>query len=231
MLTMTQTALGGAKVLEDPLEYLPCSMILEFKRGQPIYTQNQPSTNLCLVISGKVKISRVSDAGNSVLVDIYQADEFFGESCLTDSFYPETADALERTQVMTWTTGEIERLAAERPKLALALLQLVIQRSIDFGHRIECFAVDTIGRRLARALVRFSDRFGHQTESGASEMLSFTHELLSQYVGTSREIVTHYMNLFRREGYVQYSRRSVVVNADAIKQWLRQQSDVAMTAT
>jgi CRP/FNR family transcriptional regulator, cyclic AMP receptor protein len=220
----------GDKVLEDPLAYLPCSTILDFRRGQSIYTQNQPSTNLCLVISGKVKISRINDAGNSVLVDIYQADEFFGESALVDSVYPETADALENTQVMTWAAGEIERLAAARPKLALALLQLVIQRSQDFGCRIESFAVDTIGRRLARTLVRFSERFGHKTESGTIQMLSFTHELLSQYVGTSREIVTQYMNQFRREGYVQYSRQSVVLNADAMKQWLVQQSDVAITA-
>ncbi len=31
-------------------------------------------------------------------------------------------------------------------------------------------------------------------------MMPLTHELLSQYVGTSREIVTHYMNQFRRQG-------------------------------
>jgi hypothetical protein len=38
-------------------------------------------------------------------------------------------------------------------------------------------------------------------------MIPFTHELLSQYVGTSREIVTHYMNQFRRQGYLRYSRK------------------------
>jgi CRP/FNR family cyclic AMP-dependent transcriptional regulator len=218
----TKTTSVVTKVLEDPLAYLPCSTILDFRRGQAIYNQNQPSTDLCLVISGKVKISRVSAAGVSVLLDIYQADEFFGESALLGSPHPETADALERTQVMTWTVGEIERLATERPKLALALLQMVVQRSLDFERRIESLAVEPIESRLVRALVRFSDRFGHPTAGGATEMLSFTHELLSQYVGTSREIVTHYMNQFRREGYVQYSRQSVVVNADAMKPGLSQ---------
>ena len=53
-------------------------------------------------------------------------------------------------------------------------------------------------------------------------MAAFTHELLSQYVGTSREIVTHYMNQFRRQGYLQYSRRGIVLYRDAYEQWLRQ---------
>jgi CRP-like cAMP-binding protein len=53
-------------------------------------------------------------------------------------------------------------------------------------------------------------------------MSAFTHELLSQYVGTSREIVTHYMNQFRRMGYLQYSRRGIVMYRDAFQEWLRQ---------
>ena len=53
-------------------------------------------------------------------------------------------------------------------------------------------------------------------------MAAFTHELLSQYVGTSREIVTHYMNQFRKQGYLDYSRRGIVLDRDALGEWLRQ---------
>ena len=53
-------------------------------------------------------------------------------------------------------------------------------------------------------------------------MVPFTHELLSQYVGTSREMVTHYMNQFRRQGYLRYSRKGIILYKDAFKEWLRQ---------
>ena len=53
-------------------------------------------------------------------------------------------------------------------------------------------------------------------------MAAFTHELLSQYVGTSREIVTHYMNQFRRLGFLQYSRRGIVLYRAPFEQWLRE---------
>jgi CRP-like cAMP-binding protein len=53
-------------------------------------------------------------------------------------------------------------------------------------------------------------------------MAPLTHELLAQYVGTSREIVTHYMNQFRKEGYLQYSRRGIVLDRHALGEWLRQ---------
>src|SRR6202012_560717 len=151
-------------------------------------------------------------------------DEFFGESAFVgQAHHSEIAVAIEDTRVMSWTITEIEDIAARRPKLAIALLQLLVQRSMDFGSRIESFSVDNIARRLARALIRFSERLGHEAEDGSVQMIPFTHELLSQYVGTSREIVTHYMNQFRRQGYLRYSRKGILLHREAMKEWLRQE--------
>jgi CRP/FNR family cyclic AMP-dependent transcriptional regulator len=211
------------RALEDPLAHLPCSTILEYKNGQIIYNQDQPSSSIHLVIDGKVKVCRLADDGRQVVVDIYQPDEFFGESAFLGlAQRTEIAVALENTKVMTWTTNEIEDITMKRPKLAIALLQLLVQRSMDFGYRIESFSVDNIARRLARTLIRFSERLGIRNEDGSVQMIPFTHELLSQYVGTSREIVTHYMNQFRRQGYLRYSRKGIMLYRDALREWLKQ---------
>lgn len=222
---MASTSLPHAiqKPLEDPLAHLPCSSILEYRRGQMIYDQQQPCTAIYLVIDGKVKVSRLAEDGHQVVVDIYHPDEFFGESAFLNlPNRPEQATALESTRLMTWTASEIEDIIVKRPRLAVALLQILVQRTIDFTHRIESFSVDNIARRLARSLIRFSERLGVAEEDGAVRMTPFTHELLSQYVGTSREIVTHYMNQFRRQGYLRYSRKGIVLYRDAFEDWLRE---------
>jgi CRP/FNR family transcriptional regulator len=220
---MASSTFATPKPLEDPLAHLPCSTIVEYRKGQIIYSQDQPSTTLYLVIDGKVKVSRVADDGHQVVVDIYQADEFFGESAFLNLQHRcEQATALENCKLMTWTTAEIEDIATKRPRLAVALLQILVQRTVDFTHRIESFSLDNIARRLARSLIRFSERLGVEEQDGSVRMAPFTHELLSQYVGTSREIVTHYMNQFRRQGYLRYSRKGIILYRDAFKDWLRQ---------
>jgi CRP/FNR family transcriptional regulator len=162
------------------------------------------------------------------MIDIYQTDEFFGESAfLSSPTRDEQALAIENTKVMTWTTGEIEDIIMLRPRLAVALLQILVQRSNEFGYRIESFSVDNIARRLARTLIHFSERLGQTMEDGSIQMMPFTHELLSQHVGTSREIVTHYMNQLRRQGYLRYSRKGILLYRDAMKDWLRQQASAA----
>jgi CRP/FNR family transcriptional regulator len=222
-MAASTTVLAPQKALEDPLAHLPCSSIVEYKKGQMIYDQDQPSTNIFLIIEGRIKVSRMADDDHQLVVDMYQPDEFFGESALLNLPHRcEQATALENTKLMAWTTAEIEDIIMKRPRLAVALLQILVQRTIDFTDRIESFSVDNITRRLARSLIRFSERLGAVEEDGSVRMAPFTHELLSQYVGTSREIVTHYMNQFRRQGYLKYSRKEIILYREAFRDWLRQ---------
>jgi CRP/FNR family transcriptional regulator len=214
-------AFAPQRQLEDPLAYLPCSSIVEYRKGEIVYSQDQASTTIFLVIQGKVKVSRLAADGHQVVVDIYQPDEFFGESAFLNlPRRAEQACALEDARLMAWAASEIEDIVMKRPLLAVALLQILTQRTIDFTHRIEGFSVDNIARRLARSLLRFSDRLGTLESDGSVRMSPFTHELLSQYVGTSREIVTHYMNQFRKKGYLRYSRKGITLQREALRGWL-----------
>src|ERR1019366_8391205 len=143
MGTGIASATTQLRTLEDPLAHLPCSNIIECRRGQTIYGSDQPSTNLYLVIEGKVKVCRMTDDGRQVVLDIYQPDEFFGEAAfLGQERRSEFAVALEKTKLMGWTVTEIEEIVGRRPKLGVALLQLLVKRSADFGERIESFSVD-----------------------------------------------------------------------------------------
>jgi CRP-like cAMP-binding protein len=202
-----------------------------YEKGQLIYDQDQPSTGIHLVIAGRVKVARLANNGRQAIVDIYQTDDFFGESALLGlPRRPEQAAALEDTRLMAWTAAEIDQIAQTRPRLAIALLQIMVQRSLECGHRIESFSIDNTGRRLARTLIRFSRRSCVDEADGSYRMAPITHELLGQYVGTSREIITHYMNAFRRQGYLRYSRKGIVLFRDAFEEWLCRTSAHAVEA-
>lgn len=204
-------------VIEDPLAHLPVSAIGEYRKGASIYGPETRTVNLYVVLSGKVRVCRAAAEGQQVVLDIYQADEFFGESSLAGGEVNEVAVALENTRVMHWTADEIRDIVLKRPDLGFALLQLAVQRSSAFSRRIESFSLDNIERRLVASLLQFAQKLGTDTADGGREMIAFTHELLSQYVGTSREIVTHYMNYFRRKGCLNYSRKSIVVFEDRLR--------------
>src|SRR5260370_14162977 len=119
---------------EDPLAYLPCSHVAEYRKSQVIYNQNEPSTSIYLVLEGKVKVFRLTEEGHHVLVNICQTDEFFGESAflhfpLRAGPRPEQAMALKNTKLMTWTASEEEEVVMRQPRLRVALLQMLALRT------------------------------------------------------------------------------------------------------
>ena len=194
-------SMANPQELGDVLAYLPCSRIMEYEKRQVIYEPTNPSTGLHVIIGGKVLVQRTTADGAKLMVNIHQTDELFGEIVfigLTES--PEIATALEPTRVMTWTGDEIERYILERPRLALALLQMLTKRCMEYAERIESCAAEKIEQRLARMLLYLSERLGHMSEDGKLKMLPLTHKLLAQYVGTSREIVTSNMVQFSAAG-------------------------------
>lgn len=212
---------------DDALAYLPRSDTQEFAKGGQIYGPGESTGNLYLVIEGRVKVCRTNQWGVTVVVDIYQPDDFFGESALLNTPREgEEATSLEATKVMTWSAADIETLIEAEPRLAVALMQVVVKRCSDFKNRLESFSLESTSHRLGRALLNFAERLGSASEDGAITIAPLTHELLAQYVGTSREIVSHQMSEFRSRGYIRYSRKGITIQ-DGLRTWLFAKEDHA----
>jgi CRP/FNR family cyclic AMP-dependent transcriptional regulator len=217
--------LSPSREMEDALMYLPRKGVTDFRKGQIIFDENQPSRGLHLVVNGRVKVTIPLDDGSQTVVDIFTTDDFFGESALLGAAqYTERALALDNVTLMSWTTNEIEEQIERQPRLGVALLQMLVKRGLDYEERLQSFAIDKTPERVVRALLRFSDRLGTKSEDGSVKIPPLTHQVISEYVGTSREIVTFQMNHLRQQGYLRYSRKGIQVYADALRDHLQAQS-------
>jgi len=96
-------------------------------------------------------------------------------------------------------------------------VQRLAERLVELERRMESSALDFTPRRVAASLLRLSERLGKPHSDGSLELPFLSHQLLSEYVGTSREVVTFNMNRLRRLGLADYSRRSIRVYAHALK--------------
>jgi CRP/FNR family transcriptional regulator, cyclic AMP receptor protein len=205
---------------EDILALLPVSTIVEYRKGKIIYGPDQPSTSIYVLAAGTVRLSHIADDGYEAVVELIRPDEMFGESAFLNlARSSERATAHENTEVMVWPVSTIEDLITKRPRLAVSLLQISAQRNVDFAQRIESLVIDNIERRLARTLIRLSKRLGAAAEDGSIRMIPMTHQLLSQHIGTSRELVTSHMNRFRKKGFLDYTRQQIVLYPSAFANW------------
>lgn len=221
--------LGPSREMEDALMYLPRKGITDYRKGQIVFDEQQPSKGLHLVVQGRVKVTIPLEDGTQTLVDIFTTDDFFGESSLLGSApHIERATALDNVTLMSWTSVEIEEQVERQPQLGVALLQMLVKRGLDYEERLQSFALDKTPERIMRSLLRFADRLGIRGEDGSVKIPPLTHQVISEYVGTSREIVTFQMNDLRQKGCLRYSRKGIQVYTEALREHLRAQSPQAV---
>jgi len=217
--------LSPSREMEDALMYLPRKGVTDYRRGRMVFDEHEPSKGLHLLVQGRVKVTIPVDDGSETVVDIFTTDDFFGESAILGTArYVERALALDNVTVMSWTVAEIEEQVERQPGLGIALLQMLVKRGLDYEERLQSFALDKTPERVVRALLRFADRLGTRTEDGSVKIPPLTHHVISEYVGTSREIVTFQMNQLRQKGYLRYSRKGIQVYSDALREHLAAQT-------
>lgn len=201
--------------------FLPHGGALRYRQDQTIYSPEQPTERLFLVVEGTVKLVWGSQDKSSVVLDLCCKGDIFGEGAFVGSGgHGECAITMEPVLLRAWHATDLERAMEDHPQLGLALIRQYVTRTQEYEFRIACLAADTIPRRLARTLIRLADRFGKTRPDGAVTLMPLTHQFLGQYVGTSREIVTQHMNRLRRADCLEYSRNEILVHKGALAAWL-----------
>jgi len=220
-MTLDIPVMSERSLFEDPLSYLPCSPIRDYRKGQVIYDRDLTSSDLYVVIKGCVKVTRALGSAE-IVMNLCQADDFFGESTFVQAPTGERAVAIQPTQIMSWPMEEIRELVLRNPALGIAFVQWMACRCFDLGERIATLSTDSTARRLGKALLQLAERLGESESPSkdARRLTPLSHKLLAQYIGTTREAVTHCMNQFRRDGLVSYTRRDLVIFCESLRQWL-----------
>jgi CRP/FNR family cyclic AMP-dependent transcriptional regulator len=192
----------------NPVEFLQIAAkgraISEYKKKNIIFKQGDAADSVIYIKAGKVKVSVISKEGNEAVVALLGADEFMGEGCLIGQ--PKrlaTASALTDCVVMSVSKGEIQRVLKDEP----AFSQLFVSHILERNARVEEDLVDQLfnstEKRLARVLLLLAN-FGKQ---GRPEPIvaKISQETLAEMIGTTRSRVSHFMNKFRKLGFIDYN--------------------------
>jgi CRP-like cAMP-binding protein len=219
---MTSRLLGPN--FEDPLAYLPRKPVQQFGKRRVIYDPQKPTNSLYVVLVGRVKVVTTAQDGMETIGRIVSVEGLFGESALLGApSRSETAETLEMVTAMAWTRDEIEEQIEREPRLGIALSQYLVRQCIELQDRIQSMATYQTRERVMLALLQLANSLGTPRGAGATQIPALTHQTLSEFVGTSREIVTCHMNRLRQLGLLNYSRKTIDVYTEAMEAALREQ--------
>jgi CRP/FNR family cyclic AMP-dependent transcriptional regulator len=183
-----------------------------FPVGAALFHERAPGDAVFVLLSGRVKLSCVTEAGREAVLGIREPGELIGEmSAIDGASRSATATALEPIEVLTVSRDAFVAFLERTPGVALVLLRMIAPRLRDADRkRIEYLAQDSVGRLCSR-LVELADRFGAPKGDGVRIELAITQEDLAGWTGSSREAVIRALRALRELGWIETRRRGVTL--------------------
>ncbi len=178
--------------------------IVSHRKNAVIFAQSAPADAVFFVEKGKIKIVVASTQGKEAVVALLGPGEFFGEGCLIGQpLRLATAKAMVDSEVMRVGKAEMIRTLDAEPTFG----QLFIAHLLTRNSRVEEDLVDQLfnssEKRLARTLLLLAN-FGK--EGGPQPITTeISQETLAEIIGTTRSRVSHFMNKFRKLGFIAYN--------------------------
>ncbi|MCF7802397.1 MAG: Crp/Fnr family transcriptional regulator [Candidatus Marinimicrobia bacterium] len=192
------------------------------RKNQVIFFPETNSDTIYFLKEGKVKISRLSDEGESVTIQVVGAGEIFGESALMGQDKHENmAETMEPAVICAINKAEFMDFLDRNPKLNRAVNQLIGFRIRKIEAHIEDLVFRDSRERILLFLERYVESFGRFLTDLWEVRPFLTHQQIGEITATSRQTVNQVLNDLKREGIIDFTRRHLwVKDRDRLKKLL-----------
>ncbi|MBW2040181.1 MAG: Crp/Fnr family transcriptional regulator [Deltaproteobacteria bacterium] len=171
-----------------------------YKRGQIIFSEGDVGAGFYVVISGRVKIFKLSPDGKEQILHIFGPGEPFGEvSVFAGQRFPAHAEALEQSRVFFFPRDAFVELIKKDSSLALNMLAVLSRRLRRFTLLIEDLSLKEVPGRLAAYLLYLSE----QRDRSKDLELDIPKGQLASLLGTIPETLSRILAKMIRQGLIQ----------------------------
>jgi CRP/FNR family transcriptional regulator, cyclic AMP receptor protein len=178
--------------------------VVEYGRGESIFTQGDACEDVLYIQSGGVKLSVLSKTGREAVVAMLGPGDFFGEGSLAGQpVRMGTATAITPSVILLVGKDKMMRLLHEQNGMSDRFISHMLTRNIRIEEDLIDQLFNSSEKRLARTLLLLA-RYGKQHKP-IRMVPKISQETLAEMVGTTRSRVNFFLNKFKKLGFIDYN--------------------------
>jgi CRP/FNR family transcriptional regulator len=171
-----------------------------YKKGQAVFSEGDEGVGFYAIISGRVKIFKLSHEGKEQILHMMGAGEIFGEvPVFTGREYPANAEANINSSLLFFPRNSFIQLVKKDPSLSLNMLALLSRRLRRFAALIEDLSLKEVPARLAAYMLYLSKRSSNKDEFD----LDISKGQLASILGTIPETLSRILGKMGRQGLIK----------------------------
>jgi len=180
-----------------------------FRKGEYIFQADQSDQSVYIVVSGKIKISRISQVGHELIQWFCMPGDIFGisgENNVSNSVYART---LTESVVLRINKHAFHQLLLDKPRISLLVIEKLSSRIHTLGDMTLYMASDDANTRLIKLLQYLSSNYGQPVEEGVYIDIPTTHQDIADMIGSCRQTVSGIISKLKHSGVVNIDRKGI----------------------
>ncbi len=192
------------------------SSIKKFAAGETILVEGEPCGGLYNLISGSVKLFKLSPGGRELIITVFESGVTFNEVPVLDGgCNPINVTALEESTLLYITRDALQKAIQRHPEQCYLIIERLAENLRHLIGLIEEIAFFQVPNRLARLLLRLPADH------------TYTQDQLAARLGTVREVVSRALRDLERAGAIRCLRRRVeVIDRSILEIWANRSDPV-----
>lgn len=171
-----------------------------YAKGQNIFVEGADAAGFYVLVSGRVKVYKLSPEGKEQILHVIEPHDAFGEAAVFAGHrFPAHADAMEASKTLFFPRHAFLAIVERHPSLALNMLAYLSRRLHRFANLIESLSLKEVPGRLAAHLLYLSERQDDRDEL----LLDLSKVQLASLLGTIPETLSRVLAKMAREGLIE----------------------------
>ncbi|MCS7459361.1 Crp/Fnr family transcriptional regulator [Paenibacillus doosanensis] len=195
----------AAYLSETNFSLMERKMTTESKEtGMHLFWEGDPAANCYYIKKGGLKIYKITEDGQELILHLLQAGDFYTEFGAVDARFSYNAEVTADSVIGVIPATALEELISSRGDFAIEFMKWMGLMHRTTQSKFRDLMLFGKSGAIASTLIRMGNTYGEPCESGIRLQVKFTKTELAHMIGTTREGVSRTLSAYQDRGAIAY---------------------------
>jgi len=205
---------------EDLKRIRAIASLKQVGKREILFSEGEEARGFYVILSGKVKLYKVSPDGKEQILHVVSAPDAFAEAALfLEGSYPAFAEALSDSQLLFFPKRDFIQLIEKNAQLSINMIVSLSQFLKRFASLIEELSLKEVSSRIAKYLIDLSLKLSKEGRSPKEVELDLSKTQLALKLGTISETLSRTLAKMKAKGIIDVKKnRILILNREALEE-------------
>lgn len=205
---------------EDLKRIRAIASLRQVGKREILFSEGEEARGFYVILSGKVKLYKVSPDGKEQILHVVSAPDAFAEAALfLEGSYPAFAESLSDSQLLFFPKRDFIQLIEKNAQLSINMIVSLSQFLKRFASLIEELSLKEVSSRIAKYLIDLSLKLSKEGKSPKEVELDLSKSQLASKLGTISETLSRTLAKMKAKGIIDVKKnRILILNREALEE-------------